>query len=239
MDLSDRFRSVSSQLVGGRVSAKFHPYKELKHTWRSHDGGLTFKISDYIRGSPYDVVESLAWYLICRARGKECPKGFSSKYLSHVRTAQFWEVRRSLYLSRARNLSFRPRGSAHDLTAAFDYVNSYYFDGDVPMPALAWAKESPSRRMGFYHQPLGILAVNRALDSERIPRYVLEFVVYHEMLHGVTEPEDGLNRRVFHTREFRARERKFVRHDEAQKCLSRIAASSKGRSKATSIVPQV
>ncbi len=200
---------------------------------------MTFKISDYIRGSPEDVVESLAWYLICRARGKECPKGLSSKYLSHVRTAQFWEDRRSLYLSRARNLSFRPRGSAHDLTAAFEYVNSCYFNGEVPMPALAWAKESPSRRMGFYHQPLGILAVNRALDSECVPRYVLEFVVYHEMLHGVAEPEDGLNRRVFHTREFRARERKFLRYDEAQKWLGRIAASSKGRSRATSIVPQV
>jgi len=59
------------------------------------------------------------------------------------------------------------------------------------------------------------------------------------MLHGVTEPEDGLNHRVFHTKEFRAREREFARYEEAQKWLSRIASSSKGNSRATSIVPQV
>ncbi|HUV61339.1 MAG TPA: hypothetical protein VMW71_04130 [Thermoplasmata archaeon] len=239
MDLSDKFRSVNSQLVGGRVSARLHPYKELKHTWRSYDGGLTFKVSDYMRGAPEDVVESLAWFLICRAREKECPRGLSSRYLNHVRSTEFWADRRSVYLSRARNLSFRPRGSAHDLAAAFEYVNSCYFDGKVSVPDLVWARESPSRRMGFYHQPLGILAVNRALDSERVPRYVLEFVVYHEMLHGVTEPEDGLNHRVFHTKEFRAREREFARYEEAQKWLSRIASSSKGNSRATSIVPQV
>ncbi|MDH3365171.1 MAG: hypothetical protein OEM29_04105 [Thermoplasmata archaeon] len=229
---------MNSQLVGGRVSAIYHPYKELKHTWRSSDRGTTFKVSDYVRGSPEDVVESLAWFLICRARRKECPKGLSSRYLSHVRSPEFWEDHRSVYVKRARTLSFQPKGIAHDLAAAFEYVNSYYFNNSVPAPALAWARESPSRRMGFYHQPLGILAVNRALDSEQVPRYVLEFVVYHEMLHGVTEPVDGLNRRVFHTKEFRAREHGFARYDEAQKWLCRIVNSSKGNTRTTSIVPQ-
>ncbi|UCE91742.1 MAG: hypothetical protein JSV90_00900 [Methanobacteriota archaeon] len=223
MDLDETFRTVGSKVSTGRVSASYHPYRELRHTWRHADGVLAFRISDYMRGSSQPVMESLAWYLLCRARGADCPKGMEERYLRHVRTREFWSNRRDQYLGRAKNLAFRAMGNERDLGAAFDHVNKHYFDGSVERPELAWASGSPRTRVGFFHVPLGVRAVNRALDSARVPRYVLEFVVYHELLHSLLDVEDGVSRRVRHTPEFRRREKVFERYDDARKWLTRIA----------------
>ena len=240
MDLDGIFRGVNKQLAGGRVSASFYPYAELKHTWRSQKGVLSFKVSDYLDRSPEDVVEALAWYLLCRARGKDCPSGKAETYLVHARSKDLWEPKRDVYMGRARHLSFRPKGEARDLQTVFDYVNSYYFKGAIAKPDLAWARESPSTRLGFYFEPLNLLAANKALDSESVPRYVLEFVVYHELLHGVMEPMGTPTRRLHHTKGFRAREREFSMYDDAEKWLSRLARDGRGRrsTRQQGIVPQ-
>lgn len=238
MSLTETFREVNDRLSDGRVRVSFYPYKELKHTWRMSDRVLFFKVSDYMKGAPDVVLESLAWCLICRARRKECPEGMSREYRMHVRAPQFWEARRSLYLSRYKNLSFRPSGECRDLDEVFSYVNSVYFEGGLERPDLAWVRESPKSRVGFYHSPLRILAVNRILDTDRIPRFVLEFVVYHELLHGTVDCIDGLSRRTFHTKEFRRRESEFSNHDEAEEWLARIAGQHGRASLGDGVVPQ-
>jgi hypothetical protein len=188
-------------------------------------------------GSPQDVLEALAWYLLCKAYAKKCPEGMARRYLDHARSRNLWVPKRKTYMSRARNLSFRPVGAHRDLCEVFEYVNGCYFAGSVRRPDLAWTKESPSTRLGFYFEPLDLLAVNRVLDSERVPRYVLEFVIYHELLHGVLEPGGSFARRLHHTKEFRDRERQFAMYSESEEWLRKLAR--KDRRTRTFGVPQV
>lgn len=223
MDLETVFRQAGKQLSAGRVSAEYHPYSELKHTWRRRQSTVSFRISDYMDSAPAEVTEALAWYLLCKAFGKKCPDGIAERYLDYARSRTLWEPKKKIYMNRARNLSFRSVGTARDLGTVFDYVNSCYFEGSIRRPDLAWAKESPSVRLGFYFEPLDILAANRVLDSEKVPRYVLEFVVYHELLHGVLDAKGTPTRRVHHTKEFRERERLFSMYDEAEAWLSKLA----------------
>jgi len=178
-------------------------------------------------GAPDEVTESLAWHLLCRIYGRECPEGMSAKYLEYARSKDLWVPKRQVYLSRAKGLVFRPRGEHRDLGEIFDYVNSCYFEGTICRPDLAWVRESPSRRLGFYFGPLDLLAVNRALDSERIPRYVPEFVVYHELLHDQLPAGGTPERRRYHTSEFRRKEQEFSMFEPAQDWLSKVAQSNK------------
>jgi len=223
VDLEGVFRQVGKQLSAGRVSAEYHPYNELKHTWRQRQSTISFRISDYMDTAPEAVTEALAWYLLCRAYKKRCPDGMAERYLEYARSRTLWEPKKKTYMTRARNLSFRPVGSARDLGTVFDYVNSCYFEGSIRRPDLAWAKEAPSVRLGFYFEPLDILAANRVLDSEKVPRYVLEFVVYHELLHGVLDAKGTPTHRVHHTKEFRDAERRFSMYDEAEAWLTKLA----------------
>ena len=239
MDIGDAFRAVDLSVPGSPIEACYHPYKNLKHTWRLRNERLSFRISDYLKQAPSCIATSLAWFLVCRARGVECPNRYVSQYLTHVRSSEFWEANRSLYLSRARNLSFHPHGIAHDLREAFEHVNGQYFRGEAPAPSLAWANEASTRRMGYVHSPLRIVAVNKALDSHVVPEYVVEFVVYHELLHCILGSAEFGSRRVHHTREFRKKEREFERHAEAQNLLTRMLVTSGGDPGRIEVVPQV
>jgi len=169
----------------------------------------------------------LAMYLLSRAAGRRCPDGKAGVYLEYVRSREFWRANREEYLSRSRNLEVGRRGKVRDLDEVFEYVNSFYFSGRLEKPTLAWTTESPGRRLGFYFEALNILAVNKVMDAERVPRYVLEFVMYHELLHHVNAVDGKKVRRVHHTKSFREQERLFRTYDESEVWLRRLVFESK------------
>lgn len=164
----------------------------------------------------------MAWYLLSRAHRRKCPEGKADAYLSYTRSAVLWERHKDRYFSRAKNLRFDPRGNARDLDDVFRYVNDVYFSGRLSRPALAWSRESPRTRLGFFFAPLNLLAANAVLDSERVPRYVLEFVLYHELLHHSDAGSGGLRGRVHHTKSFREQEKAFTHYDDAERWLRRL-----------------
>jgi hypothetical protein len=224
VDISELFDSVSHELGVGHASVSFSPYAELKHTWRRSGRHVSICISDYLEDAPEDVLESLASYLIPKAFGISPPEERCERYLDFLRSRQFWQGKRSMYLSRARNLSVEPKGRWRDLKTVFDYVNSSYFGNKVRDPTLAWVAESPARRLGYYFDPLDLLVVNRVFDAERVPRYVLEFVIYHELLHHIDAESGKRTQRVHHTKSFREQECKFSSYVEAEKWLSKLVA---------------
>ncbi len=61
--------------------------------------------------------------------------------------------------------------------------------------------------------------VNILLDREAVPGFVVGFVVFHEMLHGVMGAAQRGQRRVFHTAEFRAREADHPSYHRAQQWI--------------------
>lgn len=217
------FLAVSKKLWSGDVSVAFFPYSELKHTWVLERDRIEFRLSDYLVDAPDDVIESLAWYLVCRATRARCEDARKSRYLEFVRSREFWNGNKELYLKRAKALSKESVGKARDLGVVFDYVNTCYFSGAIRRPTLAWTSESPRRRLGYYFEPLNLLAINSVMDSEGVPRYVLEFVMYHELLHHIDADSHRRGKRIHHTKRFREQERRFNHFDDAEKWLRRLA----------------
>ena len=235
--LQASFEAVARELQAGRVAASFYPYAELRHSWRRRPEGTYFRVSDYLDSSSEAILSSLAGYLLSKASRDECPPGRADAYLAHSRSREMWQPKKELYLSRARSLSLCAKGDARDLSVVFDYVNACYFEGRFGSPLLAWASESPSRRLGFYFEPLDLMAVNKVLDSPSVPRYVLEFVMYHELLHCALAPRATPSRHIYHTSEFRERERAFSMYEDAERWLRRLAADRRVK-KSRGVVPR-
>ncbi len=229
VSLQRHFSEVCRSLGKEAVAARFHPYTELKHTWCTSGGRIEFKVSDYLDGSPDDVLESMAWYLLSRAFRRKCPEGKADRYLAYAFSSDLWARNKAMYLSRARSLSFVPQGAVRDLDTVFRYVNSFYFQGGLQYPTLAWSTESPGTRLGFYFAPLNLLAANRVLDSERVPRYVLEFVVYHELLHHINAAGRSPKKRVHHTKSFREQEMAFSHYEDAERWLRKLVRECRNR----------
>jgi hypothetical protein len=81
----------------------------------------------------------------------------------------------------------------------------------------------PSREFGHYEPATDTVRLSRRLDSAAVPRFVLEHVMYHELLHRVLGAERRGDRRRYHSARFRREERRFERYREAEALLEALA----------------
>ena len=73
--------------------------------------------------------------------------------------------------------------------------------------------------LGHYDPGLGTITLNCRLDSPHVPRYVVEYLVIHEMLHTQFPVRPNGYRRVIHSREFRNAEKQFPEYPRAIRWL--------------------
>ena len=90
-----------------------------------------------------------------------------------------------------RQTTLQPYGEVHDLKASFDRLNERYFEGRIEAD-VTWSTAPSKRRrasikMGSYCDEDRLIRIHPALDQCFVPRYFVDFVVYHEMLHQVHE----------------------------------------------------
>ncbi|HYZ88349.1 MAG TPA: SprT-like domain-containing protein [Myxococcales bacterium] len=113
------------------------------------------------------------------------------------------------------------RGRVHDLGEIFARLNAAHFDDELDA-RIGWGRRTRGGRrrsikMGVYLHDQKLIRIHPALDDERVPRYFVELVVFHEMLHQIVPPVTGRDgRRVVHGRDFRAREKRFPGYERAR-----------------------
>ncbi|MFB6373046.1 MAG: hypothetical protein ABEN55_08015, partial [Bradymonadaceae bacterium] len=84
--------------------------------------------------------------------------------------------------------------------------------------SITWGRDgrgTKSIRFGSFDFDQRLIRVHPALDQEWVPRYFVEFIVYHELLHAVCPPVEGEDGRQVHTEEFIELERQFPRYRDA------------------------
>jgi hypothetical protein len=114
------------------------------------------------------------------------------------------------------------RGRHYHLEEIFHDLNRRIFHGQIPPTRLGWSQKNSRRILGHYDSGHNTITVSRSLDSPSVPRYLVEYVVYHEMLHIKFPVERRGQRRVLHSREFRAAEKKFPQYELACRRIKHI-----------------
>ncbi len=120
------------------------------------------------------------------------------------------------------------KGRAYDLDQSFNRVNRHYFGGLISRPKLAWSRTLTMRRFGYYQPSRDTLMVSLSLDDPAVPAYVIDFVMYHELLHKKLGAAVNNGRRQAHSPDFRAEERKFAEYDEAIREIQNLALKHRG-----------
>jgi hypothetical protein len=113
----------------------------------------------------------------------------------------------------SRKVVTRTGGKYYDLQELFGLVNKQYFGGRI-RASISWGKKTPRcavrrRTLGSYSHQTNTIWINPVLDRRNIPRYLVKFIVYHEMLHCDIPVERRNGRRLLHSPDFRKRERLF------------------------------
>jgi hypothetical protein len=120
---------------------------------------------------------------------------------------------------RPRLVKLRAAGRVYDLNDIFDRLNRQYFEGTLQAqitwgPAVFRAQQR-SIKMGSFSVEDRIIRVHPALDRAEVPLFFVEWIVFHEMLHGRHEIRRSGRRRCFHPPEFLAQEREFADYQRA------------------------
>jgi hypothetical protein len=111
------------------------------------------------------------------------------------------------------------RGERYDLSILFNKLNKEYFHSQLSQPRLVWSSRRSIRRLGYYHPDINTIAVTRKLDDTKIPHMLVEYVLYHEMLHQYFGIKNHNGRRYAHTSAFRTAEKKFKHQKEAENLI--------------------
>jgi len=118
-----------------------------------------------------------------------------------------------------RRIRVRMRGRHHDLRQSLIRVIKQCF-GKVPEVRITWGKRSrilnpSSVQLGSYSYDERLIRIHPVLDSDRVPWYFLDWVVYHELLHHVLPRESAGGRKRIHDSRFRRFERAFPLYRDA------------------------
>src|SRR5260370_41715668 len=87
---------------------------------------------------------------------------------------------------------------------------------------MSWRPTTPRRILGHYDPAHNAIVISRVFDQFLIPRYAVEYIVYHEMLHLKHPVRLRGSRRCVHSAEFQAEEKLFPQLEQAAAILTRV-----------------
>ncbi len=129
-------------------------------------------------------------------------------------------------LARLGSDAMAARGQYYNLQTLFTELNRDYFQGQLEAPQLIWSQRPTRRKLGHYEGARDRVVLSRSLDSPQVPRYVVAYVLYHELLHKHCGLAWQRGRQRAHTREFRAAERQFRDYEAAIAWLQQHSLAS-------------
>jgi hypothetical protein len=204
------------------VEARFYPYAGLSSTIRLRQGRVYVRVSDILRQCPREVLYALACILVAKLYRQKISTEHERTYREYTSRPSVTEASEATRRNRGYKITTSPVGKAYDLETLFEDLNSRYFAGGLERPVLSWSQRRTGRVLGHHDHVHGAIIISRTLDDARIPRFVVEYVLYHEMLH-VKHPARAVSgRTIYHPHKFREDEARFERFEEAVEWLERI-----------------
>jgi hypothetical protein len=206
-----------------KIKVEFYPYVGINNKIRLRETSIQVRISDILKTAPREIHLALAEILVKKLYRKRISAKTVEIYREYVKQTEVREKSFESRKKRGRKVLNGSRGENYDLDEIFHLINQIYFQNSLPKPNLTWSAQQTYRILGHHDSTHQTIVISKSLDNLRVPRFVVEYVVYHEMLHikHPTRYENG--RRFNHTPAFRRDEREFAFFEEAEGWIEKNA----------------
>ena len=185
-------------------------------------GELYVRISDLLEGAPETVLHSIAHILLAKLYRHPVDRTLNARYRRYVASHDVAAKARLVRQMRGRKHIRSARGHYYHLKEIFDELNRRFFHGLMGRPQLTWSRNHARSSLGHYDPAHNAIVISRVFDSPRVPRYAVEYILFHEMLHLKHPVRLSGSRRCVHSREFRAEENLFPELAQARKFLRMV-----------------
>lgn len=225
-DLAALFERVHQRILKTspvpEIHVAFYRFANLNHTIRLRGGKIYVRLSDLCRDAPIEVLEALAYILLGKLYKRKLNETSVKLYKAYTLQDELKERVRAVRLARARKAPAMAIGKVYNLREMFDGLNQQYFGGRLELDHIGWTRGRAIKRLGFYDEVQNRIIISKSLDQPSVPRFFLEYIVYHEMLHMVHPEEVRNGRNYIHHERFQNDEKQFPFYRQAQNYLKRI-----------------
>jgi predicted metal-dependent hydrolase len=204
------------------LEIEFFAFANVNNTIRLREGRLLVRLSDLLEGAPESVLRAIAHILLAKMYRKPIDRGHAARYRKYVASHDIVRKAHLVRQLRGRKRLLAAQGHFYDLDGIFEDLNTRFFHGLMARPRMSWSQTRTRRILGHYDPAHNAIVISGVFDHPAVPRFALEYIVYHEMLHLKHPVRLRGSRRCIHSAEFHAEEKLFPDLDEANAFLKRL-----------------
>lgn len=227
----EAFQAFKYQAGTPEIEVKFYPYVGINHTIRLRGGKFFVRLAEICEDAPLDAMRALAFILVAKLLRKKVPPLANEIYRSYIKSREMQTKATESKREKGRKIISSPKGAVYDLEEIFDRLNQTYFGNSLEKPILSWSAKKTYRILGHHDSTHQAIIISRSLDDRKVPGFVAEYVVFHEMLHIFHPTEHRSGRRYNHTPQFRQDEKKFAYYEESENWIAENARALKRRAR--------
>ena len=201
---------------------EFYRFANVNNTIRLREGRILVRISDLLETAPESVLCAIAHILLAKLYRKPIAASHAARYRQYVASHHLSAKVHLIRQIRGRKRIASAQGAVYNLDRIFDELNQRFFHGLLGRPQMTWSQDHARNHLGHFDPAHNTIVVSRIFDCEKVPRFVLEYLVYHEMLHLKYPVKLKGTRRCVHGPDFQADERLFPRVEEAKRILKTL-----------------
>lgn len=227
----EAFEAFDRRRKPPEIDVQFYPYVGINHTIRVRDGRVFVRIAEICRDMPPNAQKGLAYILVAKLLGKKVPERAREVYSDAIQSDIIQRRANESKRIYGRKIVTTHDGDIYDLNAIFNRLNRQYFASNLRKPTLTWSVKKTYRVLGHYDATHDTIVISRSLDSGDVPPYVVDAVLFHEMLH-IKHPTVHHNGRHYnHTPAFRRDEERFEHFEAAERWIERSVRKLKRNAK--------
>jgi predicted metal-dependent hydrolase len=218
----EEYRDLRPRAPMPELTVEFFAFAGIRNTIRLREGKLLVRLSDLLEGAPEAVLRAIAHILLAKMYRRPVEREPATRYRRFISTQ---EISRKVHLvrqMRGRKRLGSAQGSTYDLEVVFEDLNVRFFYGLLARPHMTWSRDHARNSLGHYDPAHNAIVVSRIFDHPRIPRFAVDYIVYHEMLHLKHPVKLRGSRRCVHSAEFQAEENLFPGLEEAKRFLKQL-----------------
>jgi hypothetical protein len=218
----EEYRALRPRAPMPPFTVRFRRFTSLNTTIRLREGKISASLSDLLEGAPEAVLRAIAHILLAKLYKKPINAAQNLRYKRFASSAAVTRQTELIRHTRGSKRYFGPEGHFYNLEEIFDALNVRFFGGLLGRPELTWSEHYSKRALGHYDAALNTIVVSRVFDRPSSPRYAIEYLLYHEMLHLKHPVRMHGLRRCVHSREFKEDEAQFPQLAEAMAFIKRL-----------------
>jgi hypothetical protein len=218
----EEYRALRPRAPMPLIWVRFRRFTSLNTTIRLREGQIFVSLSDLLEGAPETVLRAIAHILLAKLYKKPIDATQNMRYKRFASSAAVTKQTELIRHARGSKRYFGPEGRFYHLEEVFDALNFRFFGGLMGRPQLTWSEHMAKRSLGHYDAAHNTIVVSRVFDRPSSPRYAIEYLLYHEMLHLKHPVRMRGLRRCVHSAAFKAEESQFPQLTEAMAYIKRL-----------------